>query len=318
MAQLEPQEIPGKDYTLWDFDSGTDSRIHVYGLFHDPYEGRRILFLPDQALNARLYMENVWGDNGWSYFFADRGWTAFTFDLPGSNQSPPPADDDLVALTEDAIESVFRTVSGIFPRVVYAQGLGAAFAIKLRSTSPDAIPVGILVDPWGVRDVNPRLDLSSEQLLERQANIEDYLWVEWGIGPKPGTVYKDSDLGEEGFQRLLQSYDRDAPAYWATVSTGLQTWMQIMNPTHMAEWPVLVVRGAHATPEMDARREAVITWLEENGAYVELMDLGEEGPPGLSNLPMAGRQAGTVVEIFFDWAKDLPDNPQFPVQPTTP
>lgn len=317
-AQGMGKPVEGKDYELYEFDAGENYRVKVYGLFNDPYNPHRIYFLPDERLPARLYLRNAFDDPGWAYWFADRGWIAFTNDLPESNDSPPTQEDDLLRLTEYAVESVFRSTAATFPSVVYAQGLGAAFAIKLRSTSPENIPAAILADPWGVRDVTPRTDADVEDILQRKSKLADLLWVEWGLGPTPGKLYPDSDLGQEGFDELLYSYDRDAPPYWATVSTGLQSWMQVLNPMHMAEWPVLVIRGPHPTPQMDERRERVIAWLEENGAYVEFMDLGSEGPSGISNLPMAGRRADEVAAMLFEWCRNLPGNPKLPPRPSQP
>ncbi len=317
-AQSMGTPVEGKDYELFEFDSGENYRVRVRGLFDDPDNGQRIYFFPDQRLDCNLYMRNAYDEPGWAYWFADQGWIAFSSDLPASGSSPPASNDDLVQLTEHAIESIYRSTSAVFPSVVCAQGLGAAFAIKLRSTTPDNIPAAILIDPWGVRDVNPRTEMTADELLQREATLEEHLWVEWGLGPAPGELHENADLDEEGFEMLMKLYDLKAPPYWATVSTGLQSWMQILNPMHMAEWPVLVVRGAHPTPEMDARREAVTTWLEENGAYVEYLDLAQEGPAGISNLPMAGHQAGAVAELLFEWCQNLPPNPKFPNQPSTP
>jgi pimeloyl-ACP methyl ester carboxylesterase len=317
-AQMVGQPVEGKDYELYEFDAGENYRTHVRGLFDDPEDGRRVLFLGPEAVDCNVFLRTAFNEEGWAYAFADRGWSAFTQDLPGSNASPPPSNPDIVALTEASIESVFRTASAVYPRVVIAQGLGAAFAMKLRSTTPTAIPAAILIDPWGVKGVNPPLDLDADEVAAYWADLEDHLWVEWGLGPEPGKSFEDQDLGEEGFLRLLEYLDRDAPSYWATVDTGLQTWMQILNPVNIAQWPVLVVRGAHSTPDMDARREAVTTWLEEHGAHVEVMDLGEEGPADLSNMPMAGRNANAVAELFFEWCKDLPDNPKFPATKSRP
>jgi len=317
-AQLDGIPVEGKNYELYEFDAGENYRIRVRGLFDRPDNPQRIYFLPDQKLECNLFLRTVFDEPGWGYWFADRGWVAFTHDMPGSNSSPPAKNSDLVQLTEHAIEAIFRSTAATYPSVVYAQGVGAAFAVKLRSTTPDNIPAAILMDPWGVRDVNPRTQLSREELLERQAELEHQLWVEWGLGPEFGELFPESDLGAEGFAKLMAAYDDDAPEYWATLSTGLSSWMQVRNPMNMAEWPVLVVRGPHPTPEMDERREAVIEWLEENGAYLEFLDLAEEGPAGLSNQPMAGRHAPAVAELLMEWCANLPANPKLPQQPSTP
>lgn len=216
------------------------------------------------------------------------------------------------------MEATYRAAMATFPQVIYAQGLAAAFVIKLRSTTPEAASGAILLDPIGPRGLQPEIHASPEQIAARRDRLPDLLWTQWGIGPRPGEVYPGSVLGEEGFHRLMESYDLNAPPYWAAVFTGLQTWLQVLNPKNISGWPVLVVRGPHPTAQMDRNREAVLEWLQENGAQVEEMDLGVEGPEGLSNLPMAGPLAARSAELFLEWIRNLPPNQRLPLASKNP
>ncbi len=305
------KEVPNKDYKIWEFDTGQGYSMHLSGIFWDPGEGRRLACLPPEDLDSSLYLKTMNGQKGWAYWFADQHWNFFVADLPGTEKTVPSPNPDIVKLTEDAVAATYKLGVATQPRAFYAQGLGAAFCIKLRSTTPNAIPAAILLDPIGTKGMQPKITDTVEQVASWDDSLEEHLWVKWGLGPRPGKLYPDSDLGEEGFRALMEHYDHNAPPFWATVLTGLQTWMEIKNPMNIANWPVLLVRGPHPTPEMDARREAVKAWLSENGASIEEMDLGKEGPPGLSNLPMAGAKADSVAALFMEWLKNLPNNPDF-------
>ncbi len=311
MAIDYSREVKDKDYKIWEFDTGDGYSMHLTGFFWGLAEGRRLSLLPPENLNSTIFFNTVDGQPGWAYWFADRHWNVFTADLPGTELAQPPANPDIVKLTEDAVAATYKLGTATQPRAIYAQGLGAAFCIKLRSTTPDAIPAAILVDPIGTKGIQPKISDSPEQVASWDDSLEQHLWVKWGLGPRYGELYPDSDLGEAGFRALMEKYDHNAPPYWATVLTGLQTWMEIKNPKNIAEWPVLLVRGSHPTPEMDAHREAVKSWLSENGASIEEMDLSKEGPAGLSNLPMAGSKADEVAALFMEWLQNLPNNPKF-------
>ncbi len=312
------KDVKGKDYKFWDLDTGDGYSMHLSGIFWDPTVGRRLTCLSPEDLNSTLYFNTVDGQKGWAYWFGDRHWNFFAADLPGTELAQPPANRDIVKLTEDAVAATYKLGVATQPRAFYAQGIGAAFCMKLRSTTPNAIPAAILVDPIGTKGVQPKIKDTVEQVASWDDSLEQHLWVKWGLGPRYGELYPDSDLGEAGFHALMEQYDNGAPPYWATVLTGLQTWMEIKNPTNIAEWPVLLVRGPHPTPEMDAQREAVKAWLLDNGALVEDMDLGKEGPAGLSNLPMAGAKANQVAALFLEWLENLPNNPDFHVQKPQP
>lgn len=308
-------ENPSKDagekgYRFFDLDADAKEKIHVRGYFWGMGVPQRVLLMAPEGFGASIYFNPNGGQPGWAEWFAEHHWSVFALDLPGCGKSLLPKNPDIMNLSQAAVEATYRAAMVTYPQVVYAQGLMAAFVIKLRSTSPDAASGAILVDPAGPRGIQPLMETTPEEIEQRYRHLEDRLWVEWGIGPRPETVYPHSDLGKAGFDRLLAQYDRDAPPYWATVFTGLETWMQIPDPKNIAAWPVLVVRGPHPTPEMDAHRKDVVLWLTQHGAQVEEMDLGQEGPKGLSNLPMAGSLAPQAASFFLEWMENLPSNPR--------
>ncbi len=312
------QTVPGKAYTFYDFDAGGDEQAHVKAYFWGAQEEKRVLCVTPPGLASSIYFEPASGDSSWAEWFADRGWSFFALDLPGCGESVPPKNPDIVNMTNKAVELTYHSVMASFPRVIYAQGVAAAFVIKLRNTTPEAASGAILLDPVGPKGIQPEISARPEDIAQRRAHLRDHLWREWGIGPEPGKSYPHSDLGEEGFERLMEEYDQDAQPYWAAALTGLQTWLQIATPRNIPGWAVLVVRGPHPTEEMDQRREAVVQWLLDNGAQVEEMDLATEAPQGLSNLPMAGTLAPQVASLLLEWIENVPPNERFPSRSTKP
>jgi hypothetical protein len=303
--------VPGRPYFLWEFDAGMNHKYHIAGFYYEDAGDERFTAVAPIELDARVFLRKADGSEGWFYRLADRGWSVFGGELPATGRSIPPPRRDILYLGDGAVEATLRLSAATFCRALFAQGAACGFVIRVRDSNPKYQPAAILLDPIGPPGAQERVDWTPDEVFERSVDLEERLWVEWGFGPRPGVRFSDLDLTQEQCEAVLDRASRHAPPYWSLMLTGLHSYVETDDTGNLADWPVLVVRGARSTPTMDARRESVIAWLTARGAQVDRLDLAAEGPPGLSNLPMLGRGADQVADLLEEWLEALPPNPNF-------
>ncbi len=279
-----------------------DFRTYFYGSFvgtHQP----AIYFVPDAGFTGDLFVATAEREPGWVQLANDREWNGFSLSNVGTGRAPEPPSEDLIELTDKAIYGAMQLGIATGARVVFAQGLGAAFVIKAKSIDDRFRGAGILLDPIGPRGAQPMLDIDAETILAHRDAMDERFPAMWGMGKGPDELYPDIDMTPDGVADLRSRYELDQPPYWAAALTGFDGGLEVREPIRLKDWPVLIVRGVRASAEQIAREESVAKWLEERGALVERLKLSDLGLRGLTQLPMSGSNAAAVLNYFIDWAE---------------
>lgn len=302
----EPLEMSMEDPQFLSFGSGDlDYRTFTYASLVGQTVPS-IYFVPDEGLPADIYVATIDRSPGWVQLVNKLGWNGFATDWVGCGGTEEPPDRDLMALTDKAVWGVYQMGIASGSDLMFARGLGCAFLIKSVAMDDRLKTPAVLLDPIGPRGAQPiPKGISAEALIERQAKLREHLWVEWGFGPKYGKLYKGIDLTEEDFDRLMEErYEPDQPGYWANVFTGFDGDLEVREPIHLQDWPVLVVQSPHRSKEQLARTESVVQWLTERDVRVERMDLTDI-VEDITALPMLGKNAEVVLNAFVEWGSQF-------------
>jgi len=261
-----------------------------------------VSFVPDEGWTGDIYLARHDYAEGWLYRANSKGYNAFTYTPVGMGLADVPPTDDFELWSIFNVEGVSQFGSSSDPELLIAHGIGAAFTLAARSKNPAVAKTLVLIDPIAPPDMLEREPMSFEEARARGEGLRDRLWLKWGIGTKPGQANEDSDIGVEGFERLMDRYEADAPPYWASIYTSFDGGVYMEDPTLFAGLPVLIVGTPHRDRAQRAEEKAIADWLREAGAAVETLELSDLGLPGVGGLPMAGDHADLIFDHLFEWS----------------
>lgn len=292
--------LPG--IKIMEFNAGDlDDRTYGYGYVRGT-EIPAFVCLAPEALSAAVYVHSAVEGSGWLRLAAERGWNGFAFDLVGGGKSMPPTTNDLIRLTDKALFGVSQSGLATQAVAVFAPGVAAAFVIKARALDPGAFRAAILLDPLGPAGAQSPTAVTADDLVQRRKQLNDRLWVEWALGPRPGKLAKGSDLGRDGCAKLLSWIEPNQPQFWVAATGGFDSVLEVREAGNLKDWPVLILRSPRRGAEQIERENQIAAWLRERGARVEQRPLTELGGEGISALPMCGRQAPVVLDALLAWA----------------
>jgi len=276
-------------------------RSHAYMSIQNP-DYPQLVFVPDRGLNGDIFLTKADGSPGWQAYANANGWNTYSLSLVGCGKADPPPTDDLVDLTEKSVFGVYQIGVGTQAQLLIAHGAPAAFAIKARALDKLASKTAVLLDAWGPPGSQSRPAPTVDEVVAESRDLEKAMFRRWGAGKSPGRFARDSDLGKEGFDAMLQRVQRDQPAYWATLVTGFVADVRVADPANLEGWHVLLVQGPYRSADEVRWEDELAAWLRERGVHVDRMALTDLGLPGISALPMSGRHADAVLEHFLAWS----------------
>lgn len=276
-------------------------RTHIYLEFSSRSSSQVVLF-PGDGFSGRTFRDKPDGSPSWGRMLQERGFNAYMFDHVGCGASIPPADEDIVKMTEKNVFGTFQMMVATKAQLVIAHGMASGFAIKGRSQRGDAGHSLILIDPIGPQGWQDSTDLTPADLFARRQNLDDVLWREWGFGEEAGRLRPDLDVDAATADSVLADYERDQPNYAMTLLTGIDTDTQVTETMHLQDFPVLVVRTTAADAEQIEREEQVVRRLVEAGCRVDRLDLAAvEGLENTTGLPWIGSRSAAVLEELLAW-----------------
>jgi hypothetical protein len=209
----------------------------------------------------------------------------------------------LKILSEKNLYGVYQTCLAPDPDITVAHGLNAAFALKARSMDIRGGKVLVLIDPVAPPGVTSEKTPTIEAVREERSNMREKLWAKWGIGKKPGHADPDSDIGAEGYERLIERYEFVQPGYWASARTGFQGGLGISAGALLKDLPVLIVGTPNRSGQQRRNEAELIKWLEGKHCRVERMELDELGLEGIGGLPMAGDHSQKIFDEIVRWGQ---------------
>jgi len=261
-----------------------------------------VSFIPDEGWTGDIFLARHDFAEGWVYRANSKGYNAFTYTPVACGLADEPPSDDFAMLSPYNVVGVSQFCSSSGPELTIAHGLGAAYALAAYSTNVKVAQTLVLIDPIAPPGIIERDPMTFEQARHRNDGLRDRLWVQWGIGPRSGAVDENSDIGAEGYERLMERYEFDQPPYWASVYTGFDGGVEIEDTSLFAGLPVLIVGTPTRDRERRAEAKALQRWLGEVGAKVETFELSELGLEGVGGLPMAGDHADAIFDRLFEWS----------------
>lgn len=267
---------------------------------------RAIYLVPDAGWTGDVFMARHDFAKGWVNRANEWGFNAFCYSAVGTGHADAPPSDDLYMLSKFNAHGVYQLGMACGPRLAIANGLGAAYAVKARTFDIMVCETLALIDPMPPQGVGTVPKFTLAGLRAEQEKLEDRLWVQWGIGPKPGQTYPDSDIGAEGFTRLLDRYERNHPPYWAAVQTGFDGDVRVRDASKLAGLPVLIVGTPRRSQEQRLREDELAQWLQKQGCKVDRIELEEVGLGNVGALPMLGDRADEVLDLIVKWSMQQP------------
>ena len=262
-----------------------------------------VLFVPDAGWTGDVFMARHDFAPGWVRRANEWGYNAFCYSSVGTGHADVPPSDDLHMLSKMNTQGTYQASMACGPTLLVADGLGAAYVLKARTFDPSVCKVLALIDPMPPQGVGPTPKFTLAGLRAERERLDERLWVEWGIGPKSGKSYSDSDIGAEGYARLLERYERNQPAYWAAVQTGFDGDVRIRDASKLAGLPVLIVGTPRRSSEQRQREDALVKWLAAQGCAVEQIELDERDLGNVGGLPMVGDRANEVLDLIIRWSQ---------------
>jgi hypothetical protein len=264
---------------------------------------RAVLLYPDAGWTGDVFLARHDFAKGWVRRVNEWGYNAFCYTAVGTGHADAPPSDDLYMLSKMNAHGSYQAGMACGPLLAIAHGLGAAYALKGRSFDPGACQTLALIDPMPPQGIGARPTFSIAGLRAEEQRLEERLWVHWGIGPKPGKTFADSDIGEAGYRRLLERYERSQPPYWAAIQTGFDGDVRIRDTSKLAGLPVLLVGTPRRSKEQRQREHELADWLQAQGCRVEQLELDEVGLGNVGGLPMVGDRADEVLDLIIEWSQ---------------
>jgi hypothetical protein len=262
-----------------------------------------ILLYPDAGWTGDVFLARHDFAKGWVRRVNEWGYNAFCYSAVGTGHADAPPSDDLYMLSKMNAHGSYQAGVSCAPALAIAHGQSAAYALKGRTFDTRACQTLALIDPVPPPGVSPRPSLTIAGLRAEQERLEERLWVRWGIGPKSGKTFTDSDIGEAGYRRLLDRYERNQPPYWAALQTGFDGDVRIRDASNLAGLPVLLVGTPRRSKEQRQREQELADWLQAQGCRVELLELDEVGLGNVGGLPMVGDRADEVLDRIIQWSQ---------------
>ena len=264
---------------------------------------RAVLLYPDEGWTGDAFLARHDFAPGWVRRVNEWGYNAFCYSAVGTGHAESPPSDDLYMLSKMNAHGAYQAGMACGPLLAIAHGMGAAYALKGRSFDSTVCQALALIDPIPPQGIGTPPKFTLAGLQAEQKRLEERLWVRWGIGPKLGKTFADSDIGEEGFHRLLERYERNQPAYWAAAQTGFDGDLRIRDASKLVGLPVLLVGTARRSKEQRARENDLADWLQEQGCLVEQIELDEVGLGNVGGVPMLGDRADEVLDLIIRWSQ---------------
>lgn len=267
-----------------------------------------VIMVHGGAHSGACYQRTADGRPGWAYRFVERGYRVVVPDWPGMGRSGHvPLDKLNGEVVVDGLGGLIRSLAP--PLVLLTHSMSGAYGWRLAELHGDIVDKVVGVAPAPPGNIQPQAPVYAETdtAIEtvasgRRVRID----LREPVVPTWDFVERKLVGASRFFPRdQLAAYAaslRPTPPRIALERQNVRSsQVRVSHPRRLAGKQVLVITGSEDLDHPREVDEAIVTWLNENGASAEFCWLPDRGIVGNGHMLMLESNSDEIADIILAW-----------------
>jgi pimeloyl-ACP methyl ester carboxylesterase len=291
--------------------SRTKAPYSVYAetLRPDVETGRpTVVMIHGGAHSGECYLQTPDGRPGWAYRFASRGYPVVVPDWPGIGRSGAiPLDQLNGSCVVEVLRTLLKSLKGSL--VLLTHSMSGCYGWRLAELEAKSIAAVLSVAPAPPGNIQPVPKI----IAETDQTIEIETFGRPMVLEKIGLNFPARDFIAEKYIGGSQFFPRDYIDTYAASILGIPplirmerrnirgSQVRLDEPKKLADKPIFVMLGSEDIDHPRETDEAIVTWLDEQGAAAEFCYLPDRGIAGNGHMMMLETNSDALADIMIDW-----------------
>jgi pimeloyl-ACP methyl ester carboxylesterase len=269
-----------------------------------------VVMIHGGAHSGACYQRTAAGQPGWAYDLAAGGYPVVVPDWPGVGRSGYVSHERMTGeLVVDGLSGLIATLPE--PLVLLTHSMAGCYGWRLAELHAEQIRAVIGVAPSPPGNIQPATPVLKETDLS--LTLETFGRI-MHIDKTALNVPSEEAVSAK-YVGASRFFPRDRMAEYRSSLLGVPprilaqrrnvrgTQVRVSDPARLAGLPVLVLTGTEDIDHPRETDEAVVAWLNAQGAAAEYMFLAEHGIVGNGHMMMLEDNSAVIADLILNWLK---------------